>query len=89
MNKLMNKVMLSCKKASTLVEKQSTDKLSMKEGFQLNLHSLFCKTCRAYERHSKALDKNLSKWVKSKQNKIVLKLSKEKKSNILKEIKNI
>ena len=79
--------MLSCKKASGLIEKQSTEKLSIKEGFHLNLHTLFCKTCKAYKRQSKALDTTLSNWVKSKKEKSVLKLSKEIKSNILTEIK--
>ena len=77
------------KKASTLIEKQSTDKLSVKESFQLNFHTLFCKTCTAYEKQSKALDKNLSEWVKSKKDKSASKLSTKMKSNILKEIKKM
>ena len=79
--------MLSCKKASSLIEKQSTDKLSFQEGIQLKAHTLFCKTCSSYQVQSKALDSSLSKWVKTKKEQSDVKLSEEMKSNILKEIK--
>lgn len=87
MKNLMNIVMLSCKKASSLIEKQSSDNLSFREDIQLKVHTLFCKTCAAYQRQSKAIDSSLSKWVKTKKDQSDAKLSEEIKSNILKEIK--
>lgn len=62
----MNKIMLSCKKATELVERKHENKLSFKEGFQLNLHLLMCKTCNAYEKQSKLLNKALGQFFKNK-----------------------
>ena len=63
--KEMNKIMLSCKKATELVERKHENKLSFQEGFQLNLHLLMCKTCNAYEKQSKLLNKALSKFFRN------------------------
>lgn len=62
----MNKIMLSCKKATELVERKHENKLSLKESFQLNLHLLMCKTCNAYDKQSILLDKALSQFFKDK-----------------------
>lgn len=86
--KLMNLIMLSCKRATELVEKKSVDSLSFTENLQLNLHTMFCKTCKAYEKQSQAIDKTLSKWMKNKEEKTSVHLSENIKSKILKEIKN-
>lgn len=64
--KAMSKIMMSCKKATELVERKHENKLSFKDGFQLNLHLLMCKTCNAYEKQSKILNKALSKFFMNK-----------------------
>ena len=53
MKKLMNILMLSCKKATELLEKRSVVKLSIKEKIQLKMHTNMCKVCHAYENQSK------------------------------------
>lgn len=58
----MNKVVLSCKKATELVEKKQGGKLSFKEALQLNLHLLMCDACKAYEKQSKLISKALDKF---------------------------
>ena len=64
--KAMNKIMLSCKKATELVERKHENKLTLKEGFQLSLHLLMCKTCSVYEKQSKLLNKALNQFFKNK-----------------------
>lgn len=61
--KVMTKIMLSCKKATELVERKQDSKLSFKEGFQLKLHLLVCKTCSEYEKQSKLINKALDKFL--------------------------
>ncbi len=48
--------MLSCKKASELIDKQSVIKLSIKEKVMLHLHTSMCDGCKAYQKQSKLLD---------------------------------
>lgn len=56
MNKLMKMLMLSCKKASELIDKQSVVKLSWKENVQLQMHTAMCDGCKAYKKQSRLLD---------------------------------
>lgn len=51
--------MLSCKKASELIEKKSVVKLSVKENMMLHMHTAMCDGCKAYQKQSKLLDKFL------------------------------
>ena len=51
--------MLSCKKASLLIEKKLLVKLSAKEKIQLTLHKSMCDACTAYEKQSKKMDEIL------------------------------
>lgn len=48
----MKIMMLSCKKATELIEKKNCVKLSMTEKIQLNLHTKMCKSCNAYKQES-------------------------------------
>lgn len=57
----MNRLMLSCKKASELIDKKSVVKLSMKENVMLHMHTIMCDGCKAYQKQSKFLDKLLKK----------------------------
>lgn len=59
MNKLMNTLMLSCKKASEIIDKQSVIRLSFKEKVMLRMHTSMCDGCKEYKKQSKLLDKFL------------------------------
>ena len=63
MKKLMNILMLSCKKASELIDKKSVVKLSMKENVMLHMHTSMCDACTAYQKQSKILDDLLQKHI--------------------------
>lgn len=52
----MNILMLSCKKASELIDKKSVVNLSMKENVMLHMHTAMCDGCKAYQKQSKILD---------------------------------
>jgi hypothetical protein len=56
MMKLMNWLMLSCKKATELMEKQSLIGLSKKEILRLRLHTTMCDGCKAYQEQSILID---------------------------------
>lgn len=63
----MNKLFLTCKKATELIERKHLDKISCKNGLQLNFHLIICKACSAYSKHSllihKALERHFRKEV--------------------------
>lgn len=48
--------MLSCKRATELIDKKIHFKLSKKESFQLVIHKSMCDACKAYENQSKMID---------------------------------
>ena len=52
----MNWLMLSCKKASGLIEKKLLVRLYFKENVQLHMHKSMCSACTAYEQQSKKID---------------------------------
>ncbi len=56
----MNKLLLSCLKATELMEKKFHVKLSFTERLQLKAHKLICKACAEYEEHTLFIDKVLS-----------------------------
>lgn len=59
----MQWLMLSCRKATELIEKKLLVKLSSREKIQLKLHKSFCDACTAYEKQSKLIEKLLSKHI--------------------------
>ncbi len=59
MKKIMQVLMLSCKKATELIEKRSLVRLSFREKVQLRLHKSMCDACTAYEKQSKKIDELL------------------------------
>lgn len=61
MSKLMGKLLLSCKKATELMEKRTYFGLKPHEHVQLFLHSQLCDACRNYEKQSKAIHQLLIK----------------------------
>ena len=80
--KLMNKLMLSCKKATELIEKRSFVNLSFAEKVQLKMHVGVCSACRSYEKQSQVIDQSLKHISTSKKPKD-LKLSEENKKHII------
>ena len=57
--------MLSCKKATELIEKESIFALSLKEKAQLYMHKSMCDACTAYEKQSKKIDELLHNHIHS------------------------
>ena len=57
--------MLSCKKASALIDKKSLFGLSRKEKVMLKMHTAFCDACTAYQKQSKLIDKILHTHIHS------------------------
>jgi len=55
----MNALMLSCRKASELIDKRSVIDLSMKEKVMLRMHTSMCDGCKAYQKQSELLDQIL------------------------------
>lgn len=59
----MNWLMLSCKKATELIEKKALLKITFKEKIQLQMHKSMCSACTAYEKQSKKLDELFLKHI--------------------------
>ena len=59
----MNYLMLSCKKATELIEKRTLLKLSFKEKVQLRMHKSMCDACTEYEKQSRKIDELLHKHI--------------------------
>lgn len=62
--KMMQKLMLSCKTATGLMEKKHTGEISFLEKMQLAFHTKMCDACRRYEEQSKLIER----LFKSKEN---------------------
>lgn len=61
MKKLMTMLFLSCLKATELIEKKISFKLSKKERLQLEAHKTMCRACANYEKQSLLIEKGLEK----------------------------
>ncbi len=84
MKKMMNIIMLSCKKATELIEKRLITKLSTIEKIQLKMHTAVCSQCSAYETQSEIIEKSIAEI--HQPTKKTLKLSTERKEQILKQL---
>ncbi len=82
MKNLMNIMMLSCKKATELIEKKNVTRLSCVEQIQLKVHKGVCSACRAYEKQSLIIDQSIKKLAEQDINEKV-KLSEDKKLKII------
>lgn len=60
----MTQLMLSCLKATGLIEKKLNFSLGKREGLQLLLHKSMCQACTNYEKQSLLLDKSLKQQVR-------------------------
>lgn len=63
MKKPMDILMLSCKKATELIDKKFVTKLSVKEKVMLRMHTSMCDACTAYQKQSKVLDELLHRHI--------------------------
>ena len=78
MKKLMNILILSCLKATELIEKKLHFKLSFKEKLQLKVHKMMCDACRMYEKQSTLLEKGIEQQQKAEMEEMdIEKLKKE------------
>ncbi len=59
MKKLMHFLLLSCLKATRLIEKKLYIRLSLKERIQLKLHKSMCNACRLYDKQTHIIDEVL------------------------------
>ncbi len=55
----MHILLLSCLKATELIEKKFHIKLSFKERLQLRIHLFLCNSCSRYEKQSEFLEKGI------------------------------
>jgi hypothetical protein len=57
---MTSKWMLSCDKATELIDKRSVIDITCNEKWQLKFHTIMCKACHEYRKQSKFMDKILS-----------------------------
>jgi hypothetical protein len=60
MKKLMHILLLSCLRATELIEKKLHFKLSVQEKLQLRMHKMMCSACSNYEKQSVFIEKGIS-----------------------------
>lgn len=63
MGKMMTRLMLSCKKATGLIDKRLVISLSFREKIQLRLHKSICDACTTYDKQSKKIDELLHRYI--------------------------
>lgn len=56
----MHWLFLSCLKATELIEKKMSFRLSSKEKMQLMMHKAMCEACSRYEKQSQLIDEVIS-----------------------------
>jgi len=57
----MSKLMITCKKATEMIERNNSNDLSMSELMKLKFHLILCKACKFYEKQSRLIDTFLKK----------------------------
>ena len=80
MDNLMDRMMISCDKATYLISKGEEEKLSCTEKFHLQAHLMGCKFCRRYKKEIKYMSQAIDKFKDSTI--ISSKLSMDKKKDI-------
>lgn len=56
-------LMLSCRKATELMEKELHFKLTFIEKIQLRMHTSMCNACNAYQKNNVILEQSLKKHI--------------------------
>jgi hypothetical protein len=67
MKKKSNLVMVSCKKASELIEQKQVQTLSLPEKIRLSIHTKLCKQCKKFEKVSQLFDRAFQKIATQKE----------------------
>lgn len=80
----MHLVILSCKKATLLIEKRHTKPLSLIESIQLGMHLQICEKCSRYQKQSLIIETLLKQKSRSLENPSEIKLSDKSKDLIQK-----
>ena len=88
MKKLMNIIVLSCKKATFLIEKGNNQPLSFMDKLQLNMHLKMCGKCAEYKKQSFLIETILKSNHKNLSHSINFILSDTSKTRIQKEIQD-
>lgn len=65
MMKLMSSLMISCKKASFLIAKKEEQKFTFIERINLAIHLAMCKFCKAFEKQSSYISKQVKRLTSS------------------------
>lgn len=86
MKKLMNIIVLSCRKATLLIEKSHNEPLSFIDKAQLSMHLKICDKCSGYQKQSLLIEKILQANHQNLSNLTDFKLSDTSKSRIQKAI---
>ncbi len=88
MKKLMHILLLSCLKATELIEKRFYFKLPVKEKLQLKLHTMMCDACTNYEKQSILIGKGIALHQKTEYFEIEIKQLKDQISATLNKARN-
>ena len=85
MKGFMRFFMLSCLKATELIEKKLNSGLSSSENIKLHMHTSLCSACRNYEIQSREIDKAIKSSLKGNKDDVDMNDLKSKIINRLKE----
>jgi hypothetical protein len=80
--KLMNKMLLSCKEATLLIEKKQVYPLAFKENIRLYIHTKMCFVCNIYQYQSRVMENAILKWIQEADKQKTM-LSQKVKDNII------
>lgn len=84
--KFLQKIMISCKRATFLTEKKQVVGLSIFERWQLASHMTICKGCKHYERQSFLINDLVKNFVNNASHLYTKKEIEELKAKILKKL---
>ncbi|MFW5887009.1 MAG: hypothetical protein ACOCUL_04560 [Bacteroidota bacterium] len=84
MKKIMQILLLSCFKATSLIEKKIYSRLSIPERIQLRFHNKLCDACFQYEKQSQVIDQVISRLMNKEEKSCKLDIGKMKKEIISK-----
>ncbi|WP_421751163.1 hypothetical protein [Croceimicrobium sp.] len=80
--KLLQTLILSCKDASSLIQKKEEGKLGLIQGLQLRVHLSVCVFCRHYEKQSGRINEFIDQYFKDRKPQAQEKFKEELKSKI-------
>ena len=78
----MNKIMLSCDKATYLITRNEFEKLNYTKKMQLSMHLAGCKYCRRFAEQSKYITEQLNKLKNPRNQEFSIRLTEKQKNNL-------